>query len=278
MFPPAARPLEAAIAAYERDRAGANGWMLGAFVVSSEQVGPLDTAVHHRRNGASASTRNDTWPVCVTLRTESPASVEEVWRSAPSVDVIAMEFAPVDNNAIRALAAAVPAGVSAFFEVLLDETMDERLDVVAAHGALAKVRTGGIRQELFPPVESVARFLRACAERRLPCKATAGLHHALAGTYALTYASDSDRGSMLGFLNVSLAAAIALEGASAETVIDALRDAEPEAIAFDDAGLEWRGHRVSTSALESMRTRLFRSFGSCSFHEPVDELARLHLL
>ena len=53
----------------------------------------------------------------------------------------------------------------------------ETLDDVKQAGCLAKLRTGGVKPEAIPSVEEVAAFIRACADRRLAFKATAGLHH-----------------------------------------------------------------------------------------------------
>jgi hypothetical protein len=42
--------------------------------------------------------------------------------------------------------------------------------------------------------------------------------------------------------------------------------------------LEWAGHRLAIDEIVEARRGQFRSFGSCSFEEPVAELARLGLL
>src|ERR1017187_3330475 len=43
-------------------------------------------------------------------------------------------------------------------------------------GAFAKVRTGGLTPDAVPAPAAIANFLRCAAHRRLPFKATAGLH------------------------------------------------------------------------------------------------------
>ena len=49
-------------------------------------------------------------------------------------------------------------------------------------------------------------------------------------------------------------------------------------IAFDDSGIAWRGHRLSASQLARARGLAIRSFGSCSFREPIDDLTSLGML
>ena len=55
----------------------------------------------------------------------------------------------------------------------------QALDVLAAAGQGAKLRTGGLRAELFPTGAELGAFISACAERAVPFKCTAGLHHAV---------------------------------------------------------------------------------------------------
>lgn len=143
------------------------------------------------------------------------------------------------------------------------------LEAIAQHGLRAKIRTGGVTTDAFPSIESIAQFMRACRERNVAFKATAGLHHPLRCVRPLTYEANAPTGTMHGFLNVFLAAAL-LDHAE-----DVLREDDPSAFAFDDDGVTWRGHRVSTNDLATMRNTLATSFGSCSFEEPINDLKEL---
>lgn len=140
------------------------------------------------------------------------------------------------------------------------------LDALARHGLRAKIRTGGPTVDAFPPIDGVARFLRACKTAGVAFKATAGLHHPLRCVKALTYANDSPIGTMHGFLNVFLAAAL-LDHAE-----EILGETDPSVFAFDDERASWRGHDVTTDALRTMRRDFATSFGSCSFEEPIGDL------
>jgi hypothetical protein len=127
------------------------------------------------------------------------------------------------------------------------------LDQLAELGVRAKIRCGG---ERVPSIDELAVFVRGCRERRLPFKATAGLHHAVRADGAH------------GFLNL-LAAAIFDETALAEEEADAFR--------LEEHAFIWRDRLAGPIEIEQGR-KLFVGFGSCSFFEPVDELKALGLV
>jgi hypothetical protein len=151
----------------------------------------------------------------------------------------------------------VPAVPEVYVETPLDEALDERLDELVELGFGAKVRCGGAT---VPSAARLARFVRACRERRLVFKATAGLHHPLR------------RDAEHGFLNM-LAAAV-FEGDEEQAV------AETDAGAFvlDPSAFGWRDRSASPDELVRVRRELFHSIGSCSFFEPIEELEALGVL
>jgi hypothetical protein len=149
------------------------------------------------------------------------------------------------------------------------------LDAVKAAGCLAKVRTGGVKPEAIPPVGEVADFIRACAERRLAFKATAGLHHPVRAEHPLTYAPDAPRAVMHGFLNVFLAACFAWHGRC--DIEPVLEEADPTAFRFDGRA-HWRDRSLGAAEVEEARANFAHAFGSCSFEEPVRDLQSLGLL
>jgi hypothetical protein len=141
----------------------------------------------------------------------------------------------------------------------------------------AKIRTGGLTADKIPSIEAVAAFLRENARKRRAFKATAGLHHAVRGEYALTYAADSPRAVMHGFLNVFLAAVFAWHGRDA-ILEGVLGETDPAAFRFSDSEAGWREHPVTTAQIAEARRDFLHSFGSCSFEEPVQELIKLGLM
>jgi hypothetical protein len=123
----------------------------------------------------------------------------------------------------------------------------------------AKIRTTTVTPE------SLAEFLCAAAARRLPFKATAGLHHPI-------------RTSMHGFLNVFAGAAFAWLGMDPIALTNLLNETDPQAFRFQDDGLRWRDWRASTTEVAQARREFAHSFGSCSFEEPVNDLRALGLM
>jgi hypothetical protein len=150
------------------------------------------------------------------------------------------------------------------------------LDRIA--GAFAKIRTGGLTPEAIPRSEELADFLAEAAARRVPFKATAGLHHPFRSRRPLTYAADSPRALMHGFVNVFTAAAFAWHGLERQALVEILNDEDPRAFDFSGAELRWRGRALSTPQIAAARRQFAHSFGSCSFEEPLGELRELELL
>lgn len=173
-----------------------------------------------------------------------------------------------------------PLSILGIDEVKLTEIEDARagafveitdvavLPELKRRGFRAKIRTGGITEEAFPSPETVASFIRACKEAGIAFKATAGLHHPLRCVRPLTYEPNAAVGTMHGFLNVFLAAAMVDD---AEAI---LRETDPSAFRFDDDGVTWRDRHASVDQLRTMRG-FATSFGSCSFEEPIDDLKEL---
>lgn len=124
----------------------------------------------------------------------------------------------------------------------------------------AKVRTA------TPSAESLAEFLCAAAARRLPFKATAGLHHPIRTS------------TMHGFLNVFAGATLAWLGMDRIKLTNLLNETDPQAFDFQNDGLRWRDWRASTGEVARARREFAHSFGSCSFEEPIDDLRALGLM
>jgi hypothetical protein len=150
------------------------------------------------------------------------------------------------------------------------------LDAVRRAGCFAKVRTGGVKPEAIPAVTEVAEFLRACADRRLAFKATAGLHHPVRAEHPLNYEPDAPRAVMHGFLNVFLAACFAWHGE--RNLEPILAETDPAAFRFDADRAFWRGRALDAAQVRDARTHFAHAFGSCSFDEPVRDLEALGLL
>jgi hypothetical protein len=168
------------------------------------------------------------------------------------------------EQTVRVLTDVLPTGVPAAVEVPRTGARDDVLDVLAATGHRAKLRTGGLRAELFPSPTELVDSLLACLTRRVPFKCTAGLHHAVAHTDPVTGFAHH------GFLNVLVTIDGLAAGAPPSVALDWLREDDGTALAT--AVRTWSPDRVGRARAA------FASFGTCSVLEPVDDLVALGLL
>ena len=142
-------------------------------------------------------------------------------------------------------------------------------------GAFAKVRSGGLTPDAIPMPSEIAEFLWEAAARRIPFKATAGLHHPIRADHSLTYSADSPHAVTHGFINVFVAAVFAWQGTDRGAVAGVLHECDPETFEFFDEELTWRGRVLLTEHIAAARRDFAHSFGSCSFEEPVEDLRAL---
>ena len=135
-----------------------------------------------------------------------------------------------------------------------------------------KLRTGGVTADAFPTSAQIARALVKAGTHQLAIKFTAGLHH------PMRQFREEVKTKMHGFLNVLGAAVLAAEHQwDANQAAMMLEDEDPESFSFTDDFFAWRDWKIDTARLKSRR-RFVRSFGSCSFDEPRDDLRALRLL
>jgi hypothetical protein len=265
LFPPAALDLPAAVRNYAAYRASADRWMLGRFVVGVARLPELRATVARLRG-------TEPWPLSV-VAPNAPAATSVL--RAPddaSVRIESVEVKATTAADILLVGRAAPKTRDVYVEIATDRGMTALLDVVATAKLRAKIRTGGVTAEGFPSAEQVVEFIRACLDRGLPFKATAGLHHPLRGAYPLTYESGAAKAEMFGYVNVFLAAAFMREGMPDTDAVALLLERDPAAIVVDDQVIRWREHVLTAEAIRGSRTRGLTSFGSCSFREPVEEL------
>ena len=276
LFPPAALDMHAAVHEYAHHRAGEHAWMLGHFILPVSRLDEF--AVSHAALGSSPV--GDVWRLSALPGPDLDATLTTIaafnTSTAAVVDTIELKVDTVPD--LAAALAKIPATLTAYVELPIDDDLARRLAVLSAAGARAKVRTGGVTEGAFPASHSLARFIQACADAAVPFKATAGLHHPLRGDYRLTYEAGSPHGMMFGFLNVFLAAAFARAGLTLKELALLLEEKDADSFQFTETSASWRGKTVSRTEISAVRHHVALSFGSCSFQEPVDDLRSLGLL
>jgi hypothetical protein len=117
-----------------------------------------------------------------------------------------------------------------------------------------------VEPDLFPTIPELAAAVAALVDAGVSFKATAGLHHAVRHTDPVTGFEHH------GFLNLLLATARAQDGRSLADVAAALASRDDGAVAR------------AALVLPATVREAFRSFGTCSIREPLDDLAHLDLL
>jgi hypothetical protein len=251
LFPPGDAPMATAVPAHRQLRARLVG-LVGPFVVPAAR---LDELVEHLGEG-------DAFGISLIAPIgELPAALERVAAERrlrlAAVEVPVVPDGEAARTAVGVLDDVLAADVPAAVEIPRTAARDEVLDALAETPYRAKLRTGGLRAELFPSPAELATTLAACVARGVAVKCTAGLHHAVRHTDPATGFEHH------GFLNV-LAACAALAASEA---------AEPWLLADAEAvATGWSPDRVARARA------VFTSFGTCSVLEPVDDLVALGLL
>jgi hypothetical protein len=268
LFPPAALPMAEAVANFASYREGADAWALARFVLPVVRLAEFEGV-------AAPHLRGVPWRLAALAQATDADAIRAFnarMAGRARIDTVESRAATVDDVAALAPLAAL---ATTYVEIPIHDDPAPLVAAVAAHGLRAKVRTGGVTAESFPPARDVARFLVACVQHRVMMKATAGLHHPLRGEYALTYDAHSARATMFGFLNLFLAASFARQGMDTATLADLLDERDAGAFLVTDDALAWRGHTITADALANDRGRVAAGFGSCSFREPLDDLSAL---
>jgi hypothetical protein len=276
LFPPASLELTRAIGEYLSIRATDERWVLGRFVIPVAALGELARSLHQGRFLPEGPPPIPLAAVIGAGLLDDIRIIERFNREcAGAVVVEAVEVKAPTPDGVRHTLAALPSRWIRYLEVPPGAGLPEMLDALKEGEAFAKLRTGGVTPDAFPSPDAVVDFLEGCARRRLPFKATAGLHHPVRGEYRLTYAPDAETAPMYGYLNLIGAAALLWTGQSRAEAREVLLASRPGSFRFETGGLRILGRLVSVDTLGQVRAEFVHGFGSCSFREPLDELAPL---
>ena len=254
LFPPAKLAVTQALEGYRAASRGDRAWMLGRFIVPLAALEQMPAGIPL---SVIVEARKDAFETLAGARRTGARRIE------------ALEIPPAAASRCAELRSAFGwDDVPVYLELPASGGMEAQIEAAAAHNLRAKLRCGGVEPQMYPSVAGVARFIRCALAARLPFKATAGLHHPVRR-------NDPQAGvTMHGFLNLLAAAAFAYEHQSIVEAIVAEED--PRAFGLADE-LRWREHRADAAAIAAVRKR-FVGYGSCSFDEPVEDLAGLGIL
>lgn len=278
LFPPSKLPMAEAVINYATYFNSNYNWMLGRFVVPVER---LDELAENARDFFGRG--KNRWRLSVLAGEDVYKTVRAIEKFNLAHDGKAvcdsLEIKAQSTPEIENASAHIPENLTAYFELPLNEDLAEMAVALAIHKKRAKIRTGGITPDAFPNAEQIIRFMRVCLAANVPFKCTAGLHHPIRCVKPLTYERNAPTGSMHGFLNVFLAAALLRQGYKTKLVRELLEDDWAESFRFDETGVLWRQEFfIGTAEIENLRRRTAISFGSCSFEEPIGDLQEIGLL
>jgi len=279
LFPPAALSLPDALAANERAAAGPEFWMLGRFVVPAGRVAELARLLDDSPDPLPCSAIVDAAAAALefaNLARHADEFGDRIAIEALETRLVTTPGTP-SHARVATLAAALDAagwrerpslfveiGPHADLEALFANLREERdrrdLDVCA------KLRCGGSEPEATPSPEEVARFIAAARDAGVPFKATAGLHH------PFRKRDGASGRTMHGFINVAGAAVLASLGADAATLGAVVADENPADFRLDAGAFSWQNVSADRDAVGTARMRGIRSYGSCSFVEPIEDL------
>jgi hypothetical protein len=220
LFPPMSMTTAGALVEDRRARESDAAFVLGRFVTPASRLGELGSEMR---------------AISVVLDDQLPDD--------PRIEAVEARI-PDDPASLTGIAGEV------YVELPLDGELEGRLERLAELGLRAKVRCGGGD---VPTPEALARFVRACRERKVVFKATAGLHHAVRS------------GADHGFLNLLAAVVFGDEER-------ALSEREPGSFELSSSEFRWGENVAGLAEIERARRERLHSIGSCSFFEPVGEL------
>lgn len=277
LFPPAKLAMADAVRAHASYLTGPNSSMLGRFIVPLARLGEFEAAYTQL-----PAEQQRGWRLSVIGGPDSAADWDVIHafnsRHADARVVSVETKAATAAEVLRAVSS-LPPIIETWVELAPNSPdLASLLAAVKSSGRGAKLRTGGVTPEAFPAAREVVKFLRACQDAHIILKATAGLHHPLRGDYRLTYEAGAPSGKMFGFLNVFLAAALIHTGGNDAEALALLEETDARAFALAPDAITWRAHRFSAAQLADTRKNFCRSFGSCSFTEPLEGLQEISWL
>ena len=271
LFPPGSAPMGEALPAHRAHRDSPRAAYVGPFLVSDARVPELCAALSREADG------HPPLDVVVTVPggPEGVAPAVEAVLARPVLRLRGLEVAAPPGGAAEAAAALnahLPGGpgehgrVDGYVEVSRKngpEAVRADLAALASAGRRAKFRTGGPTAGAHPTEDELAVCLSTAIGLGVPFKCTAGLHRAVRHTTAEGFQQH-------GFLNVLMATDTLLRGGDAAEAAAVLAERDGEALTV-------RARALTAAETAAVRSG-FRSFGTCSISEPLEDLTALGAL
>lgn len=286
LFPPAELTLEPALKNYADYLRTDDAWMLGAFVLPTGKfeaaealLGQFDEDYPLRIAALGPKTENaEAFMEALRKMADAIREFNARHKGVARVEQIEMAL-PAQPGVHLAEANSILGDLDlpTSWEAPADEAerviafLSERRRTGAARFRF-KLRTGGVIAAAFPSSVQIARALVAAVHGQVPIKFTAGLHHPVRAFHP------SVQTKMHGFVNVFSAGVLGAEhGWDVQQTARLLDNEDASEFVFSGDGLVWKEFKISPARILVHRT-IVRSFGSCSFDEPREDLRALNLL
>jgi hypothetical protein len=276
LFPPSGLSMTTAAQNYAKYLKGEHAWMLGRFIVPDNRLDELVSKAE------KLLTKKNPWRLSVLVNNDLAETLSQItefnqkYEGRAAIDTI--EIKAEESRDITNAAKLLPNKLTAYFEIPPTEVLTNFMTALALTRTRAKIRTGGLTQDAFPPTDYIVKFMRVCTAANVPFKATAGLHHPLRCVKPLTYEKDAPNATMHGFLNVFLSAAYLRQDVNNSFVHKLMNEMDTQNLVIGEEEISWDGHKLEADLLNLTRQRNAISFGSCSFSEPIEDLQHLNLL
>ena len=304
LFPPAQLPLSGAIEEFCKVRNDPNEWLMVRFVLPASRISEF--IQEGRAALAEAAQSKTPWHISGLIRS-APSITEALDKlraeagllrglmdSHPGAIVLDSVELPLPDEvtsshdqdlargffqeALRILDE-IQMKLPLFWEVKLDKPFEHialaafHLNRTEGNRLCLKFRTGGLTPDAIVAPDVLARAYRLAIGHQVPFKLTAGLHQALRHF-------DSQVGTdLFGFLNAFSAAVLGWKHNLSETEVSLLlQEKTLEHFQFTSEAMSWKNHTVTVAEIQNIRNIGLKSFGSCSFYEPIEELKKLGLV
>jgi hypothetical protein len=261
LFPPGDLPMREAVPAHRNHHKGPHSDLVGRFLCPASRLDELRTVLPGDATldlGLIMDTgRADQHSALATAHEDGRLVLTAVEaRVLPDDDPVAAAHTTV--HGFTDIAAML------FVELPLSHGWRDALSLIAARGRGVKLRTGGLVAEAFPSELEVAEFIRASVAEGAQFKCTAGLHN------AVRHRDHRTGFEHHGFLNILLATHAALQNSGLAEITEVVGIKDPADIVGVVSDLDER-------SIAGIR-RHFVGFGTCSVHEPIEDLASLGLI
>ena len=264
LYPPASLDMGAAVRNYLDYLGHDYGWVLGRFIVDLTRLDELRDVAGDR-----------TGDMRLSVLAAADADLQGISQHRSNgFCVESIEIKCDEPLRIARICEHMPPEVECYFEIPVRANCSGAIDAMAAVNVRAKLRMGGVVEDAIPAPSDVVHRLNLLTDRKVAFKATAGLHHPLRSTHRLTYAKESPRALMHGFVNLLCTAALLHFGGTECEATRLLEEQDAGAFHIDANSITVRDHKWTSAQLHEVR-QCFTGFGSCSFLEPLQDLEAL---